>query len=655
MFKVAPEHLRHATLEERAVAQSDGREMLGIAQYVGERGQLKGSHYVDLSNQESPAGPSDIVGQPNLAEDGQMQVDRPAQPASSSDSAQPSQVLEVPDTGNESSQLPRVEPEQVMSNRSNPCPVIPNRPEGVPESYGPVRTRVRSKGSDEFVWRPPETIVSDFMEAQQEASSHKRQSSRSLSNEPPSKIGRHIEDQSDEALLVQEVEDSFDPEEVFAETELVGESVEVLLANFLQKKMQSELHHSNNAPELQEQIDSAKVTEWLTLQQEKQALVVIPPHEALKLRKHKSGRIMTSRFVITKKTEDGSTKIKARLCLRGHHDPDLLQKVAAGKCHSPTLAQISRNIMLQLIVSHQWVMMLGDIKGAFLEANVKEQMLANPVFAELPPGGVPGIDKGSLVQITGNIYGSSDAPHNWYQEFDKTAIEAGFTRSKFDHCLYFCHDEKGNLQGVLGAHVDDTMTGGAGAKYEAAIKYLRERFPFRKWREGQGEFLGTVYKQCSDTKVIKYEQTEYAKHIQPIRVSRERARTPWKLANPQESAALRAVNGALGWLSSQTRPDLAVQTSMSQQVFPNPTVQDLLHANQAVRRARQHAEMELTVPYIPPRELTVAFWSDAAFANHVDHKTQGGWFVSLTSDKIANGTDVPLSCIGWKSFIDCPE
>ena len=59
MFKVSPEHLRHATLEERAVAQSDGREMLGIAQFVGEQGTLKGSHYVDLTHQDSPMGPDE--------------------------------------------------------------------------------------------------------------------------------------------------------------------------------------------------------------------------------------------------------------------------------------------------------------------------------------------------------------------------------------------------------------------------------------------------------------------------------------------------------------------------------------------------------------------------------------------------------------------
>ena len=103
------------------------------------------------------------------------------------------------------------------------------------------------------------------------------------------------------------------------------------------------------------------------------------------------------------KHEDDTTRMKARWCLRGHHDPDLVTKVLSGKCHSPTLSQLGRNMLLQILVSKQWTMKLGDIKGAFLEANVRDQALANPVFAELPPGGVPGVAPGSVVQILGNI------------------------------------------------------------------------------------------------------------------------------------------------------------------------------------------------------------------------------------------------------------
>ena len=295
----------------------------------------------------------------------------------------------------------------------------------------------------------------------------KRSASREPSGSPSAKAAK-LEDRS-EALL--------------AELQTVPDA-EALVASFLQKRMQTELHHSNNAPQLQEKIDDAKVIEFIhTLQDEKKALKVVPPKQAMRIRKDQPNRIMTSRFVVTNKVEDGNSKIKARWCLRGHHDPDLITKILSGKCHSPTLSQLARSIVLQLIVSNKWEMNLGDIKGAFLEADVREQALKNPVYAEMPPGGVPGISPGSLVQVLGNIYGANDAPHNWYKEFDAVAQSAGFVKSKFDACLYFCYGSTGLLEGVLGAHVDDTITGGSGDSYNQAIDFLKNRFPFRKWRE----------------------------------------------------------------------------------------------------------------------------------------------------------------------------
>ena len=55
IFKVAPEHLRHASDEERMLAQADGREMLGLSSLLQdtERKQL-GSQFTDLTNTPIP-------------------------------------------------------------------------------------------------------------------------------------------------------------------------------------------------------------------------------------------------------------------------------------------------------------------------------------------------------------------------------------------------------------------------------------------------------------------------------------------------------------------------------------------------------------------------------------------------------------------------
>ena len=370
LFKVAPEHLRHASLEERAVAQADGRELLGIEKFLGEKNTIQGSQYVDLTNQGSSPPGSVEVSEPTSRENADASlpdtgatVEAPVAaiptPAMTS---RPDTSIDIPESQEDTSQEPYPARSSEEKSEENP-------------TYAPVRRRHTLKKSDpHMLFRPPQLLPEDFMEACQELHGQKRQASRDPSTEPPNKSQKG---DSDEALLI----------ETLSELEHSGESIEVFMANFLKKKMQHELHHSNNPPEIQEKIDIAKAEEWRTLGQEKQCMTVIPPHEANKIRKHRSDRIMSSRFVITEKHEDKETRMKARWCLRGHHDPDLVTKVLSGKCHSPTLSQLGRNILLQILVSKRWVMKLGDIKGAFLEANVREQALANPVFAELPSRG----------------------------------------------------------------------------------------------------------------------------------------------------------------------------------------------------------------------------------------------------------------------------
>ena len=202
---------------------------------------------------------------------------------------------------------------------------------------------------------------------------------------------------------------------------------------------------------------------------------------------------MGSRYVVVKKPEEDLSengilpdpnnlehwKVKAR-CLQGHLDPDLDTKVKEGQLQSPTLSQIGRTILFQLLASNKWLLQLGDVKGAFLEAGPLPSCY-RPLFARLPAGGIPGVDSDSLIEVLGNVYGQNDAPAAWYKVFNEEVLTAGFERSKYDSCLYYLRDGH-RLTGVLGAHVDDTVTGGEGSKYQTTIQCLKNRFPYRKWR-----------------------------------------------------------------------------------------------------------------------------------------------------------------------------
>ena len=113
---------------------------------------------------------------------------------------------------------------------------------------------------------------------------------------------------------------------------------------------------------------------------------------------------------------------------------------------------------------------------------------------------------------------------------------------------------------------------------------------------------------------------------------------------------LRAVNGAANWLSGQTRPDLSVQTSFSQQCFPQPKVKDLLYANQLVHRARQHSDVHITVKDIPLSRLGIAFHSDAGFANATANKTQAGYILAFVDKALDTDEESKWTPFCWRSY-----
>ena len=65
----------------------------------------------------------------------------------------------------------------------------------------------------------------------------------------------------------------------------------------------------------------------------------------------------------------------------------------------------------------------------------------------------------------------------------------------------------------------------------------------------------------------------------------------------------------------ESRPDLAVQVSLSQQALSDPRVRHCRQANAMVRRAKQHHDLSWRFLPIPLENLRLVMHSDAAFQN----------------------------------------
>ena len=663
LFRCSPEQLRHATQDEQAIAKFDQSELLGIKTLL-EKGQFPKSQFVDLVNQEQPAQPEHMM----------EQVQQGAVARSAGELA----AVPVPTQAKPNS-APAEGSSHIDQSTSSMSPNSPEfdaarkQLEAMPrtDAYGPWRqVRHTIKRPPEYLSRPPVMQQDDFSEMMQEMvptllDQHLQSielgnnTGDSGDNHSPrgdsSKREASTEQDGDRPAVRARLSgpDAETSDTLSAELLRKSQEIEVLLAAFLQKRAQKEIKPYGHEPSLQEKIDESKTMEWETLLG-KQAIRIWTGQKAKDIRKRQSHRFIGSRFVVVNKHDEEGQRIKSRWCLQGHLDPDFKEKIGSGVCHSPTLHQLSRALVLQILVSKGWMLQLGDIKGAFLEAGALDQKFS-PLYAHQPEGGVPGLSPDDVIEVIGNVYGSNDAPFNWWHTFDKEVQAGGWHKSQFDNCLYYLFDKaegdaEPQLVGILGAHVDDTITGGTGPTYQHAIERLKARFPYRKWRQGNGEFCGVQYSQNPTTMEITYQQKEYAENLRPISLTKERQRNKEAPATEKEIAALRAINGAANWLSSQSRPDLSVQTSFSQQCFPSPKVKDLLFANQLVHRAKQYSNVEITVKRIQWDDLCICFHSDAGFGNAKAYSTQAGYIASFADKELSENKTSQWSPFAWKSY-----
>ena len=691
VIRCAPEQIRPATSEEKTVLATPQADMLGIKDMI-EQGNIRSQQFLDLLSQSYPpavnpanTGPSEGRIQEAQEEEANRSVAAPRIADNAQNTAEAPSTENTPLEVDERMNEPRVEP----TNQDNPTAVADQKSSVPSGSYGPVRSRrVTGKDGPLSLWRPAAMKQDDFIEVMKEVVPHlidqtmeaaepssgsgiKRPlepSSESVPEEPPESRARNLgtETLTTEVLAVQCDESASPIHEALSVEDchqliscIEHDEFEVCMSEYLKKKMAKELPHSNNPPELQKMVDDGKRTEWSTITSKPNAVKIHYGKRAAEIRSKHADRFIGSRFVLTRKPieegahvdpNDWSTfTVKGRWCLQGHLDPDLESKAQEGMLKSPTLSQIGRMTLMQVISSMKWDLQLGDIKGAFLEAGPLDDRF-RPLFASTPAGGIPGLPSDAVIEVCGNVYGQNDAPAAWFKEFATFVKNIGWTQSKLDQCLFTLRDPSrpGKLIAVMGVHVDDTALGGdvQDPFFQTCLKKLKERFPYRKWRVNTGEFCGAWYTQQPDKSIVMTMQG-FAENIRPVNVPKG-APIDAHLT-PSQIKVLRAVNGSMNWLASQSRPDLSVQTSFSQQSFPQPSIKDLRMINHAVRHAKQESSLGVTFKSISPEELTVICHSDSAFANLGTH-TQAGYVIGFTQKQMQEGYESFWNPACWRSY-----
>ena len=325
---------------------------------------------------------------------------------------------------------------------------------------------------------------------------------------------------------------------------------------------------------------------------------------------------------------------------------------------SPVVGRDTMFMGLQLLASHQWRMHFADFSQAFMQGDLLQRN--EPLYCELPSNlskMIPDIAPGSLIHIKKTVYGLTDAPYRWNQQWDKQLKELGYVPSLLDPCLYLLHskDSQGSphqLEGLILLATDDLISGGTD-RHRALMEQLKSKYKFGKWVHDKGRFCGKDLTQHEDFS-IEVSQKYYVELKCKDRISVKRGTPNEQPCSEEEIKILRGKVGILSWLAKETRVDLAGGVSLLIQAFPQPTVGDLKNCNKLLKDAYQYQEVSIHIRSIPISQLCVVVSSDAAWGNAKDEngkeeKSQAGYIVMLTDRSMLQGVLAPFSMIAWKS------
>ncbi|CAJ2655096.1 unnamed protein product [Trifolium pratense] len=324
------------------------------------------------------------------------------------------------------------------------------------------------------------------------------------------------------------------------------------------------------------------------------------------LEKNKTWSVMTlpdgkktvgCKWVFTVKyNSDGSIeRYKARLVAKGFTQ-------TYGIDYSETFAPVAKlntvRILLSLVANLDWPLHQLDVKNAFLNGDLEEE-----VYMDIPPGFEDKFGS-NVCKLNKSLYGLKQSPRAWFEKFTYSMKKQGYIQGQADHTLFTKFSQDGKIA-VLIVYVDDIVLTGDDIVEMARVKEKLALDFEIKDLGSMRYFLGMSGCRPADTPMDPNAKL-------------------WEEGSvPVDTGRYQRLVGKLIYLS-HTRPDIAFSVSVVSQFMHSPFEEHLEAVYRILRYLKANPGKGLF--FKKTNERNVSIFTDADWAGSVtDRRSTSGY------------------------------
>ncbi|WVZ50881.1 hypothetical protein U9M48_002088 [Paspalum notatum var. saurae] len=279
----------------------------------------------------------------------------------------------------------------------------------------------------------------------------------------------------------------------------------------------------------------------------------------------------------------------------------------------------SVRLVLALAATHGWNVHHMDVKSAFLNGELKEEVLVKQ-----PLGFIVTAQEHKVLRLRKALYGLRQAPRAWNIKLDESLTRLRFARCETEHALYTRWAKRGQL--VVGVYVDDLVVTGASEQDVNASKQEMKKL-FRLSNLGLlTYYLGIEVEKGTDS-ITLYQSAYAQKLLERSGMAGCRAnKTPMeekiKLSKESSAAKVDATNyrsivGGPRYLV-HTRPDLAFAVGFVSRFMEDPHEDHLTAVKHLLRYVAGTMDYGIVYPRHGGGKVELTGYSDSDMGGDLD-------------------------------------